>query len=259
MIRFAEKESRQKISIDVLNIMMKQISLDCNVSEASEVVPGIYLAPLKVIDGARIPENMDPFFRVVVFMGKAYVMADEKIMDRTRQILKDIKPEWFFTYKYLRRIDEMLKEYGRQIYDTHIYSLPADNCKYYEESGEEVWLGPAEIEGMRDGNICTSALAYSKTQPDVLAVMLKDGEKIMAMAGASQDGKYVQQIGINVLPGYEGRGLAVRLVSILKQRILNSDSLPFYGTCESHAISRTVGINSGFMPAFAEMYSCKIK
>jgi len=249
--------ANMKISKDVLDTMMKQISLDCNVAESEEIAPGIFLAPSKVLEGSRIPADMDPFFRVVVFMGKAYVMADELIMDRTRQILADVKPEWFFTYRYLRSIDEMLQNHGRQIFNTHLYNLPADNCRVYEATGEEIWIGPDEIDKMRDTNVCHSALAYSPTQPDVIAVMYKDGDKIMGMAGASRDGKYVLQIGINVLSGYEGRGIAARLVSLLKDRIIADGDLPFYGTCESHEVSRTVAINSGFMPAFAEMFAMK--
>lgn len=243
-----------RISKEILDRMMKQFELDCNVKEAYEIAPNMFLAPSKILSGARIIDKMDPFFRVVIYMGKAYIMADEEILGGCEEIFKDIKPEWFFNFSNLRTIDYILHEYGKEIVNTHLYYLPAENAPIVLPKGNEIWLGEKEIEEMRESNVCHNALCYSPTQPDVIAVMLKDGDKIIGMAGASKDGKYVHQIGINVLEGYEGQGLAVHLVTLLKQRLLEMGTVPFYGTAESHAISRTVAINSGFMPAFSEFF-----
>jgi len=241
-----------RISQEILNKMQKQFDLDCNVKQSVEIAPNMFLAPSKINKGARIINKMDPFFRVVIYMGKAYIMADEEILGGCEEIFKNIKPEWFFDFSNLRTIDYILHEYGREIVNTHLYFLPAENSPIVVPRGDEIWLGEKEIEEMRETNVCHNALCYSPTQPDVIAVMLKDGDKIMGMAGASKDGKYVHQIGINVLEGYEGQGLAVHLVTLLKQKLLENGTVPFYGTAESHAISRTVAIRSGFMPAFSE-------
>lgn len=241
-----------RISQEILNKMQKQFDLDCNVKQSVEIAPNMFLAPSKINKGARIINKMDPFFRVVIYMGKAYIMADEEILGGCEEIFKNIKPEWFFDFSNLRTIDYILHEYGREIVNTHLYFLPAENSPIVVPRGDEIWLGEKEIEEMRETNVCNNALCYSPTQPDVIAVMLKDGDKIMGMAGASKDGKYVHQIGINVLEGYEGQGLAVHLVTLLKQKLLENGTVPFYGTAESHAISRTVAIRSGFMPAFSE-------
>lgn len=252
-------ERNMKISKEIYDGMMKQFELDCNIKESVEIAPNMYLAPSKLLEGARIIDKMDPFFRVVVYMGKAYIMADEEILGGCEEIFKDVKPEWFFNFSNLRTIDYILHEYGKEIVNTHLYYLPAQNSKIVVSRGDEIWLGEKEIEAMRENNVCKNALCYSPTQPDVIAVMLKDGENIMGMAGASKDGKYVHQIGINVLPGYEGQGLAVHLVTLLKQRLLEMGTIPFYGTAESHAVSRTVAFNSGFMPAFSEFFVSETK
>lgn len=246
-----------RISKEIYNGMMKQFELDCNIQEAKEIAPNMFLSPSKILDGARIVDKMDPFFRVIIYMGKAYIMADEEILGGCEELFKDIKPEWFFNFSNLRTIDYILHEYDKEIVDTHIYYLPATDCNIVVPKGNEIWLDEKEIDKMRDTNICDRALCYSPTQPDVIAVMLKDGDNIMGMAGASKDGKYAHQIGINVLPGYEGQGLAVHLVTLLKQRLLEMGTIPFYGTSESHAISRTIAINSGFMPAFSEFFVSK--
>jgi len=242
------------ISKEMLLGMNKQIELDCNVKESYEIAPGMFLAPSKILEGSRIINKMDPFFRVVVIMGKAYIMADESILAGCEELFKDLKPEWFFEFSNLRTIDYILHEYGKEIVDTHIYYLPAEDANIVEAKGDEIWMAEKEIEAMKDSNICHRALCYSPTQPDVIAVMLKDGDKIKAMAGASKDGKYAYQIGIDVQKDYEGQGLGVHLVTLLKQRLMDEGKIPFYGTNESHAISRTIAIKAGFMPAFSEFF-----
>lgn len=248
-----------RISKNTLETMTKQVYLDCNADEAVEISKGIYLAPSKILPGARIIDKMDPFFRVVVLMGKAYIMADESILGGCEELFKDSKPEWFFDFDNLRRIDYILHEYGKEIVNTHIYFLPAEGCEKEEPFGDEIWLDEKDIEAMRDSNVCHRALCYSPTQPDILAVMLRDGDKIKGMAGASLDGMYVRQIGIDVKEGYEGQGIGVHLVKLLKQRLMEQGTLPFYGTCESHAISRTIAIRAGFMPAFSEFFVAETK
>lgn len=241
-----------KISSEAVEMMTKQVYLDCNVNESNEIAKGIYLAPSKILEGARIINKTDPFFRVVVLMGKAYIMADESILGGCEELFKDAKPEWFFSFSNLRQIDYILHEFGKEIVDTHIYFLPAQDCEIIKPFGNEEWLYEKEIAAMKDNNPFTSALCYSPTQPDVIAVAIKEKNELVAMAGASLDGKYTHQIGINVNEGYEGRGLAVHLVTLLKQKILENGSMPFYGTSESHAISRMIAIKSGFLPAFSE-------
>ena len=39
----------------------------------------------------------------------------------------------------------------------------------------------------------------------------------------------------------------------LKQEIIARGKVPYYGTAESHAISRNVAIGSGFLPAWCEI------
>ena len=243
-----------RISKNTMETMMKQVYLDCNGEASYEIANGIFLAPSKILPGSRVIEKMDPFFRVIVIMGKAYIMADESILGGCEELFKDSKPEWFFDFDNLRRIDYILHDYGREIVNTHIYFLPAQGSEIEQAYGDEIWLDEEQIEAMRETNVCHRALCYSVTQPDVLAVMCKDEDKIKGMAGASLDGKYVRQIGIDVKEGYEGQGLGVHLVRLLKQRLIEQGTLPFYGTCESHAVSRTIAIRSGFMPAFSEFF-----
>lgn len=268
-----------RISRESMDRMKKQIALDCNLEEAVRINENMYLAPSVQLEGSRIIDKLDPFYRVIVFMGAAYVMADEQILPKMEALIKDYPPEWMFRYSRLRNMDRLLHEYGREIVDTHIYFLPDADAPGMEIPEEFIWYDESGIARMKEHNQFTAALAYSPTQPDVIAVAAPVPGKITSvstdepgydeegscynqknlkgMAGASQDGRYTKQIGINVLPDYRGEGLAVKLVTALKQRIMEQGDLPFYGTGEAHAISRSVGVRSGFLPAFAELFVAK--
>ena len=245
-----------KISEKTLKTIEKQFALDCNLQEAEEIVPGkVFLSKTKKLPGARIVAKTDLFFRAIIFMGKAYIMADETIFEGCKEIFKDkTSPEWFCEFSNLRFIDCMLSEYGREIADTHIYFLPDEDAKVITPDRPLKWYDETELEVFRENNPYTHAMCFSPTQPDVIAVAAMDEDNIKGIAGASRDGKYVHQIGIDINEQYQGDGLAVFLTTILKQYLLEQGTLPFYGTSESHAISRSVAIKSGFLPAWAEIY-----
>ena len=111
--------------------------------------------------------------------------------------------------------------------------------------------GAARLEG---GRQFRHAICGSELMPDMLAVAAIIDGKVAAVAGASEDSPLMWQIGIDVLPEFAGRGLASGLVALLKQEILARGKIPFYGTAESHGLSRSVAINAGFFPAWAEVY-----
>lgn len=235
-------------------------------------------------EGARVYEGRNDFFHAMICFGQLFLVVDEQIYDWAVENFADCAPEWFCEFGNLRRIDEKLKEYGHSIKDTHVYMLPT--ISESEVAGKFfVWYNQEEILSFRDNNKFTSAICFSKTQPDMLAVAAVKEEWLAAvkpdssaeaelwpndlkappqktydqsnmdgMAGVSADGLYLWQIGINVVPLAAGRGLASELVRALKEEVLRRGKIPFYGTGESHTISQTVGLKAGFMPAWTEVY-----
>lgn len=248
-----------KIADETIEIMEKQFALDCNLAQAEEIQQGrMYIAPSKNLPGARIVDKTDNFFRAVLFMGKAYLMVDDSIYEGCKEVFQDVDPNWFCKFPNLRILDRILNECGYEIADTHIYYLPDMEAKRIEETIPVIWLGEDEIADMKEENPFHNALCYSPTQPDVVAVALpEDDGRLKGMAGASKDGMYVRQIGIDVREEYRGAGLATYLTTLLKQRLLDNGTLPFYGTSESHALSRSVAVKSGFLPAWCEIYAKK--
>lgn len=227
-------------------------------------------------EGARCCGGTDAFFKAIMCMGQLFLSVDEQIYDWAVEEFADCEPEWFCEYGNLRKIDEKLREYGREIKDTHLYYLPGSevdgrqtmtDVKAYRESSaysQFVWYEQEEILRFKGNNRFTRALSFWETQPDVLAVAAMkeksfDQSHMSGMAGASADGAYLWQIGINVVPESAGRGLAVELVRQLKDEIIRRGKIPFYGTSESHIISQTVGLKSDFVPAWTEIYVKRIE
>lgn len=127
------------------------------------------------------------------------------------------------------------------------------------------WYDQEGILRFKGNNRFTSAICFSQTQPDMLAVValkddargackIYDQSQMSGMAGVSADGAYLWQIGINVIPEETGKGLAAQLVRMLKDEVLRSGKIPFYGTSESHTVSQTVGLKAGFVPAWTEVF-----
>lgn len=245
-----------KIANETIEIIEKQFALDCNLEEAKEIQPGkMYLSKSKPLPGARMVHKTDIFFRAILFMGKAYLMVDESIYDGCEEIFKDVSPDWFCKFPNLRILDTVLQEFGYEIADTHIYYLPDMDAPKIEESRPVVWYDEKEIAAMKEENPFHNALCYSPTQPDVIGVgAIADDGSIKGMAGASLDGMYVRQIGIDVKEEHRGEGLATYLTTLMKQKLLEKGTLPFYGTSESHSLSRSVAIKAGFLPAWCEIY-----
>lgn len=234
-------------------------------------------------EGARCYDGKDSFFKAIICMGQLFLAVDEDIYDWAVETFSDCQPQWFCEYGNLRMIDRKLQEYGREIADTHVYFLPAQEqpdvgkCEFPLQ-----WFEQEDILQFKEKNQFTSALSFWNNQPDMLAVAAlkkadvsaeteeKQGsesqvrasdcseehpqEKMAGMAGVSRDGEFLWQIGINVRKEYAGKGLAVQLVTEMKQEVIRRGKVPFYGTSESHIISQTVGLKAGFAPAWTEIY-----
>ncbi|MCR5747506.1 MAG: GNAT family N-acetyltransferase [Lachnospiraceae bacterium] len=246
---------------DIDAIVRKQFRLDTNCTRAAEEEKIININEACRQEGSRYFGELDPFFRVIIYHGEMYMSADTKILEWCRKKYSLFKPEWFCKYENLRCVNVKLAEYGYEIQDTHVYFLPDRDAQTYEfEMPYKLkWFDRGDISRFKERGSFKHALGYIPDCPDVIAVAaVYDNEEIAAMAGASSDSDMMWQIGIDVKPEYEHRGLAVYLVTMLKDRILELGKVPFYGTSESHTNSMDVAIRSGFIPSFTEVFCHRI-
>ncbi|MGG7212377.1 GNAT family N-acetyltransferase [Clostridium nigeriense] len=217
------------------------------------------ITDLKIIDGSRKYSSDKEILKILIINGKTVISADKCIKNWCIEKLSNFPGEWMFLYSVLRRIDKKLNEFGYEIDNTHHYYLPKDSNLEEINGFKLKWFEKDDILQFKDDNRFDEAFAFNKNYPDVLGVAVVDNEEnILGMAGASEDSNIMWQIGVNVLPEANGRGIASALVQSLKNEILKRGKVPFYGTVESHIISQKVALKSGFYPVFAEVKIRKV-
>ena len=156
-------------------------------------------------------------------------------------------------------MEQELLRYSHTLYDLHYAYLPAAPFPELVPLGTLRWYQKEELEPFRGDSRFSNALGFHATAPDELAVAAMDGENIMGMAGVSGDGEALWQIGVDVLPAYRGKGIAGKLVTLLKQQVLAFGKVPFYGMVSSNIASRTVAQKSGFLPAWVSLSSTPVQ
>ena len=191
--------------------------------------------------------------KIAVVNGKLLFTGREDIIARYRELYADADAPWFMEAPNLLALNRELAAFGaelryRQPFYTADKALPVDTGDFtiarYSQADLEQFRGDVRFE---------DALGFCPDAPDMLAVAaMKDG-RILGMAGASGDSPYLWQIGINVLPEARGQGLAAMLVSLLRNDVLSTGRLPFYGTSISHLESQRVALKAGFLPAWFEL------
>lgn len=272
---------------DIKEIWYRQVSYDysCTVEELKNREP--VLAKKAYHPNRRIFRGDDCFLKILVVGGKLVVNADdESFLIKNRSFFESADAAWFFEPDNIRALDRMLAEYGHEVADAHHFYLPLgtslkenpaagtesskqeatvveryltvqeEPCEtVLTDTGSLRWYEKEELEIFRGDARFKEALSFIETSPDMLAVTWEEKGEILGMAGASADSADMWQIGINVLPAGEHRGLGTFLVTALKEEILNRGKVPFYGTAESHIRSQRVAVQSGFVPTWAELYT----
>jgi hypothetical protein len=90
---------------------------------------------------------------------------------------------------------------------------------------------------------------------DVIAACAVKNNRIIAVAGASNDSDLMWQIGIDVLPGFREQGIGSTLVSILTDEITALGKLPYYSLNPSNTASLKTALACGYSPMFTEIFA----
>lgn len=244
---------------EILSIAKKQLALDYNCQPLDFEKQRNTITKNKLLEGRRIYESDGCFLKIISIGGKAIICSDEKIRPWLEEKILNQNASWLFDYGNLRAIDNKLRAFGHEIDNMPHFYLPNPITCYVKPITTIKWFGKQEILQFEGDSRFDEAFVFDNNYPDVLGIAAFDGDIIMGMAGASEDSKTLYQIGINVLHEYRGKGIGTNLIALLKQELLKRGKVPFYGTSVSHIISKNIAINAGFFPAWAEVYSRKLK
>jgi RimJ/RimL family protein N-acetyltransferase len=195
------------------------------------------------------------FFQMVTLGQNAVITADSSTHEWFKEYTKDKIGHHIFEHKNLLQIDEYLRNYNKQLWQTHHMFLSYKNVISKASNIKIKWFEEYEIHQFYEGKLFPNALCekYNPQRPDVLAIAGYDGNKIIGMAGCSADTPLLWQIGIDVDENYRGKGIGTYLVTLLKNEIENRNKIPFYGTSLSNLHSWNIALNSGFSPVWIEI------
>ena len=200
------------------------------------------------------------YFHMATFGGNAVVTAAEEMQEFLQGFISGRVGHWLFELPNLQPLERELEGRGYTLSPTFHMFLPT--LARGPAPGFPVrWFGETELKRFYGDPRFPNAIldSFHPERPDRLAVCAYDGDRIMGMAGCSEDAPGWFQIGIDVEPEYRSRGVATGLVALLKERILAEGGIPFYGTSVSGYHSWNTALNCGFRPTWVEIGAKKRK
>lgn len=249
---------------DYLPQLKRLLALDFNCSPEDFDKAESVITMSALNKGRRAYGTKPPFCRMATMGGNAVITADERLHPFLREYIKIEQGFWLFEQHQILTLEAELNKYSYTVNHSHhmfLYDKSRDLRGVKREFPVKWFYGKEEIgdfygDSRFPNAICTK---YDPARPDTIAVCAYDGDKIMGMAGCSEDAPHWQQIGIDVLPEYRSMGVGSYLVGILRDEIIRRGDIPFYGTGLANYHSWNIALNCGFRPVWVEMQAIKKK
>lgn len=241
-------------------ILCKQLSADycCTIEEVRDEKNQFHVYH-KEEGRRRFQESEECFLKIVAVNDKLLFTGREDIMKLCEERYAGASGAWFMEAKTLVELSMVIREYGYQIDQAHPFYIAEGKSQVHTAPYQIVYYRGDEIEQFRDRPDVDEAFAFSEDAPDEIGVAAFDHGRMLGIAGVSADSPYLWQIGINVLPEARGKNIGAMLVGLLKNEVLDLGKLPYYGTAMSHTASQKVAMKAGFMPAWAELVTERIR
>ena len=240
--------------IQYRDALLDLLALEYNCAPADFLRSDNVLTPPALHKGRRVYSPDPYFFHMVTTGGNAVITADECLHPFLQKFMADRPGIWLFELPNLRPLETELNRFGYTLTGTYHMFLPAWDAIPKLDLPRR-WYTEEELTPFYGDERFPNAICQPRApeRPDRMAVCAMDGERIMGMAGCSEDAPGWMQIGIDVMPGYRSRGVGAYLVTLLKNKILEMGDIPFYGTGVSNYYSWNIALNCGFRPAWVEI------
>ena len=238
---------------DIYDIAMRQSAIDsgCDVSDFTAGVPKVFISQTHP-DARRYLKL--PFYCDLCSYGSNVVASvHPDVAQAVRDYISRFPPEHCFETPNLHVLSKALREHSYEVCFMAEYWLPDLAALIPQPCAYELRvLMPDDFEHLYLP-VWSNALCEKRKHLDRMALGAYDGEKLVALAGASADCETMWQIGVDVLPTYRRQGIASALTSRLALEILARDKVPFYCCAWSNLPSARNAIRSGFRPAWVQV------
>ncbi|SFS70999.1 GNAT family N-acetyltransferase [Paenibacillus sp. BC26] len=247
------RNAAKQIMMDVLSA-----NLACSTSDLTH--PGVTFHLAERREGAfRFPIREKSLQIVTVGQG-AVVSCSSDRLDWVQGQLKQLTRGQIFSVRTLGTLDSYVRENDQTLAgpdqkyvcssdDIVQFDVPRDiEIRLYDETNVSHLYSQSHFK---------HALAFrmDSPRPDRLAVTAECSGQIVGIAGASEDCERMWQIGVDVLPEHQGRGIGKAIVGTLARAIVDKGIVPYYSTEVSNIQSRQLAVSLGFWPAWTEVYA----
>ena len=244
----------------LLRKLRELLSLEYNCNPTDFLKEENVLTVSELHEGRRVYSAEKYFFHMMTTGGNAMITADECLHPFLQKYMKERTGHWLFEIPNLLSLEKELNRFGYTLTQTYHMFLPCKDVKPLKNYPVK-WFYDEEIQPFYGDERFPNAICseYLETRPDRSVVCAFDGDKIMGMAGCSEDAPGWLQIGIDVLPEYRSQGVGAYLVTLLKNKIIKQGDIPFYGTSVSNYHSWNIALKCGFKPVWVEIGAQKWK
>lgn len=237
---------------------LDQLALDYGVSpQALSREDHTLVAPQK-LPGRRQYTEEPPLFQMVTIGRGAVIAAHPALHGELEKWAGDVPGHRLWEYPKLRQLEQLLLPWGwKPTGSFHMFLPGGEFVPALPQEFAYRWYDRHTMKELYPNRKFPNAISEEEKpkRPDVIALAALEGDRIVALAGASADGEQLWQVGIDVLPEYRSRGLGKGLVSELCARIWELGKVPFYGTAPANLHSQNIAVGCGFFPAWAEVSS----
>jgi len=241
---------------DMINAVKRQLAIDlsCNEEDFKNNVNTVVLSSLN--EKRRRFINEKPFCHMASFGNGAVASVDEKVFDWYSKFASGLDDYRCFDGAQVMVMNRELSKHNMCLASLGEYSLPDLNFKREANAEYEIRiLHKDEIPSLYDDDRFGMALSYEVGEEfsDIIAAVAYENGNIMGVAAASNDSDSMYQLGIDVLPQYRRKGIAVTLTNVLTEVILRMGKIPYVGACWANVASRKVARECGYFPTWVEM------
>ena len=201
-------------------------------------------------------ETEQAFFEIITFGCNAVIRADRKIIDWCIKEFTDTPFDLITDGENLHMIESKMREHGKKLGGEHLHFLhlvTEGNIPKPQGFTFELYERERVLELYQDSRF-DNALNYT-TKAEMLAIVAKADNDIVAVVAAEDYLKGLCQLGIDTIHAYRGKGLAAYLVKEMAHVCENRKAVPYYTTWSANIASMRTALAAGFQPVWLGYYA----